>query len=221
MDSDHEGGFWNSPRVVGIFADTEPSDAVKNFLLASGYPPGARVLDMGCGGGRNATLVAEMGYDLWACDAHEAMVAATVQRLGVKYVDRVQQANMVDLPYETGFFDAVIANGVLHNAYTRDELVLATQELSRVLSPQGWLFVNCFVLNETTPEEQRIRLVDQERDLYITDDDGLRMTLLSPTGLQDVFTAAGFIELWSELRVGQEFTGPRDFYRAWLAKNFE
>jgi ubiquinone/menaquinone biosynthesis C-methylase UbiE len=74
---------------------------------------GQRVLDVGCGpGALTAELVKRLGADsVWAVDPSERFVdAARARHAGV----RVQRSSAEALPFEDGFFDAALAQLVVH-----------------------------------------------------------------------------------------------------------
>jgi SAM-dependent methyltransferase len=99
----------------------------------AGVRHGQRVLDVGCGpGALTSELVARVGADnVSAVDPSEPFVeAARARHPGVT----VLNASAEDLPFEAGFFDAAIAQLVVH--FMRDPVAGLT-EMSRVTRPDG------------------------------------------------------------------------------------
>jgi SAM-dependent methyltransferase len=89
-------------------------------------------LDVGCGYGLTAGLVAEratryVGLDIWAAPV------ATSARKGMDGV----VADIHGLPFSCGTFDTAIADNVIEHSY---EPVTALKEIHRVLKPGGRLF---------------------------------------------------------------------------------
>jgi SAM-dependent methyltransferase len=113
-------------------------------------PATTRVLDLGCGGGRNAVWLAVRGFDVWAVDASVAMVAETRRRLaaiqGESEASRRCTHQAMDRldPFESGSFDLVVAFGVLQSAASAGEWNRALTETSRVLAPGALLMVANF-----------------------------------------------------------------------------
>lgn len=114
-------------------------------LLKGRIEHGHRILDAGCGGGRNLVYLLRAGFDVHAVDGDAGAVArvrALVATLAPALPgERVQQAAVEALPFADGAFDVVISNAVLHfarNAAHFDAMVL---ELFRMLAPGGLLFV--------------------------------------------------------------------------------
>jgi SAM-dependent methyltransferase len=97
-------------------------------------PPvaGRRVLDAGCGGGRTAAWLVELGADVVGIDVSPELVRLARQRLpSASFVigDLAEP-----LPFEDGAFDVTVAGLVMH--YLRD-WVPTLLELRRVLRPDG------------------------------------------------------------------------------------
>jgi SAM-dependent methyltransferase len=93
----------------------------------------ARVLDVGMGGGRLCTALADNGWEVAGVDPSEAMVALARSRLpGAAETLVVGRAE--ELPFPDASFDAVTALGSLE--YTRD-LDAALREIARVMPVKG------------------------------------------------------------------------------------
>lgn len=113
--------------------------AVLDEVDAAGLPPGAAVLEIGCGAGLLSVELARRGIRLDAVDASEAMVALTAARLRENEVEGVTQMSDVHaLPFPSGGFDAVIAVGVIPWLHSPQQAVI---EMARVLAPGGELIV--------------------------------------------------------------------------------
>jgi SAM-dependent methyltransferase len=145
--------FWERPEVVEQFASRPPDHRLVGLVEEYARPEATRVLDLGCAGGRNAVLLAERGFDVWALDASTAMVERTRERvaevLGLDQArERVQRARMDDRSsFADGSFDLVVALGLYHSAESMAEWERAVAETARVLKSGGKVLVNHF-----TPE---------------------------------------------------------------------
>ncbi len=109
-------------------------------------------LDMGCGLGRHAIYMARKGFNVDGVDVSEEAVAhleqwACRERLKI----RVQQANMLCLPFEDSRFDCIMAYNVIYHTDTAG-FKAALGELRRVLRPGGELFLT--MLSKRTPSFQ-------------------------------------------------------------------
>ena len=113
-------------------------------LLRGRFDQRRRVLDAGCGRGRNLPYLLTRGCDLFAIDDDEAAVVA-VQRLVARLAphlppDRVHRGRVDALPWADASMDAVISSAVLHFARDADQFHAMVEEMWRVLAPGGLFF---------------------------------------------------------------------------------
>ena len=98
-------------RYAARFADLAASGQDVHgeaALCASLVPPGARVLDAGCGTGRVAIRLAELGHDCVGIDSDDAMLA--VARRTSTAVEW-QLLDLVDVARLDATFDLIVAAG--------------------------------------------------------------------------------------------------------------
>jgi ubiquinone/menaquinone biosynthesis C-methylase UbiE len=105
--------------------------------------PGTRVLDLGCGGGRHAFEVLRRGADVVAFDMDQseldtvAAMFAAMDKAGEVPpggTGETVQGTALDMPFDEGGFDRVIAAEVLE--HIPDDMA-AMAEIFRVLRPGG------------------------------------------------------------------------------------
>ena len=94
---------------------------------------GQRVLDAGCGMGRFAEVCADAGADVHAIDLSRAVEAAA-RNLGGRPNVAFYQADIMNLPFPDGTFDAIYSIGVLHHTPDTRRAFLS---LTRLLKPGG------------------------------------------------------------------------------------
>jgi SAM-dependent methyltransferase len=95
---------------------------------------GRRVLDLGCGHGMAAVVLARRGANVTACDLSAGYVAEALARARANGVAVAGvQADGHRLPFAAGSFDAVWGHAILHHL----DVPAATRELGRVLRPGG------------------------------------------------------------------------------------
>jgi len=113
-------------------------------LLRGRFDRRPRVLDAGCGAGRNLPYFLRHGFDVRAVDA-DAMAIRSVRQLVASLNAAVPPGQIhcgpLDaLPWEDGSTDAVICSAVLHFAHDEREFAAMLEEMWRVLAPGGLFF---------------------------------------------------------------------------------
>lgn len=133
-------------------------------LLKGRVAPGMRVLEAGCGSGRNLIYLLRSGYEVFGVDAAAASIAelrAAAAELAPKLpaenfrVERVEALSFADAS-----FDVVICNAVLHFARDERHFDAMLAELWRVLKPGGMLFCR---LASLIGLEERVRHLEGRR----------------------------------------------------------
>lgn len=102
--------------------------------LAGIFPPGAKVLNIGIGGGILEMEALRRGLDVHSLDPVEAAVQALAKRLGLE--GRVKQGWSQDIPFADEMFDGVVISEVLEHLED-DVLEKTLKEVHRVLKPHG------------------------------------------------------------------------------------
>lgn len=113
-------------------------------ILRGNLRPQMRVLDAGCGPGRNLTYLLREGWDVYGVDAEPAAVEQ-VRQLATKLDARCEPERFVAspierMPFPDEFADAVICSAVLHFARSEAQFRAMVQEMWRVLRPGGLFF---------------------------------------------------------------------------------
>jgi SAM-dependent methyltransferase len=103
-----------------------------------------RVLDAGCGSGRNLPFFLRHAFDVHAVDADPAAIRSVRQLAAALNPalppDRIRHASLESLPWPDGSIDAVIGSAVLHFALDERAFAAMLQEMWRVLAPGGLFF---------------------------------------------------------------------------------
>jgi len=140
--------------------------------------PGMRVLDAGCGTGRNSAYLLASGYDVWAVDADPGAVAA-VRSLAARVAPHLPDSNFRVEPFEAmtvpaQSMDVVICSAVLHFARNAAHFEAMLAGVWRVLAPGGLLF--CRTASSTGIEgrvvpvgEGRYRLPDGSERFLVSE----------------------------------------------------
>ena len=114
-------------------------------ILRGNIAAGMRVVDAGCGYGRNLVHLLREGVDIFAVDA-SAEAVGHVRALAAELapelpVGNFQVAAIEKMPWPDGFADVVICNSVLHFARDERHFLAMVEEMWRVLRVGGMLFV--------------------------------------------------------------------------------
>jgi tellurite methyltransferase len=103
-----------------------------------------RVLDVGCGAGRNLKYLLARGYDCAAIDADPGAIESVhrdAEAMGrIDMGHRLVVGTADALPWHDDAFDVVICSAVLHFADDAAHFGRMVSEMWRVLAPQGLFF---------------------------------------------------------------------------------
>jgi tellurite methyltransferase len=113
-------------------------------LLKGRISPGMRILDAGCGSGRNLVYFLREGYQVYAADSDSQAVDA-VRSLARRLAPTLPPSNFRVEPVEHMSFDracadVVVSNAVLHFARDDAHFEAMLQGSWRVLKPGGLFF---------------------------------------------------------------------------------
>ena len=99
-----------------------------------------KILDAGCGSGRNMTWFAKNGFAVFGCDLNSEVLKKAEKYTGLS-TKNFEIAAVENLPYNSAEFDAVISNAVLHFANSEKHFTQMINQMHRVLKPNGILFI--------------------------------------------------------------------------------
>ena len=113
-------------------------------LLKGRIAPGMRVLDAGCGTGRNLHYLLQQGFDVYGVDANEEALHYTqsfATRLQPNLpASQFQVCDLAALPFQADQFDVVICSAVLHFSEDEAHFHAMVDDMWRVLKPGGLYF---------------------------------------------------------------------------------
>ena len=109
-------------------------------ILRRRITPGMRILDAGCGFGRNLVYFLRQGYPVFGADADGRAVAA-VRRLAPSLpAENFRVETVEHMSFPAAFADVVLSSAVLHFARDEDHFRAMLRGCWRVLKPGGLLF---------------------------------------------------------------------------------
>jgi len=113
-------------------------------LLKGRISPGMRILDAGCGAGRNLVYLLREGYEVYGVDS-DTQAVENVRALARKLAPALSASNfrteaVEQMSFEDACADVVISNTVLHLAGDDAQFESMLWESWRVLKPGGLFF---------------------------------------------------------------------------------
>jgi SAM-dependent methyltransferase len=151
-------------------------------LLKGRITPGMRILDAGCGSGRNLHYLLREGFEVYAVDP-DAQAVETVRALARRLAPALPPSNfsvqaVEHMSFDDAWADVVICNTVLHFARDDAHFDAMLHGAWRVLKPGGLFFSR---LGSSTGMETRIVPLGGRRyqspdgsERYLVDDALLR-----------------------------------------------
>jgi SAM-dependent methyltransferase len=175
----HLGAIRQSQRSADLPSQFGSIDVyLFDQLLRGRITPDMRVLDAGCGGGRNSVYLMRNGADVCGVDADLGHVAR-VRALAAEHAARLPEdnfryAHLTDIPFADDDFDAVLCNAVLHFARDEAEFRAMIDEMWRVLRPSGVFFVRLAssigIEEQVTPTGDRWHRLPDGSDRFLVDE---------------------------------------------------
>jgi len=126
---------WDEMYKRGNWSDREPVEDVK--ILKKHLKNGAKILDVGCGKGKDIVQLAKWGFEAYGLDISGFAINKIKENFSHKnlhlYVGKAE-----NLPFEDKFFDAVYCNRTLYHLSTEKTIL----EINRVLKKGGLLLIS-------------------------------------------------------------------------------
>jgi SAM-dependent methyltransferase len=184
-------------RTLQYYSDHSVELARKYAAAAGGvsqhfqeaWPPCSRILDIGCGSGRDFLQLTQAGHTVFGVDACEAMVDRAIEECHRQHVDTNGRFFCETLPDLCSFrddeFDGVLCSGVLMHV-PESRIFDSVYTIRRILKPGGRLLVSIPLRNgDVDPESRR-------------DADGRLFINLPPEKLRLLLERVGFRFIWSK-----------------------
>ena len=147
-------------------------------MLKGRIAPGMRILDAGCGSGRNLVYLLREGYEIFAADADSAQVER-VRRMAQMLAPSLPASNFRVEPvermsFDDGCADVVLSSAVLHFARDDAHFDAMLRGCWRVLKPGGLFFCRLAssigMENQMQPIEGRRCKLPDGSERYVVDE---------------------------------------------------
>ena len=114
-------------------------------LMKDRIAPDAKILDAGCGSGRNSEFFIRNSYDISGIDISKQAIQQVKEQIAFWNtdfdLDRYALADLLKIPFPDNTFDYIISSAVLHFSKDRAHFTTLFEELVRVLNSGGILFI--------------------------------------------------------------------------------
>ncbi len=200
---DHPTLTYYNSTASELAARYEQVNSIAVARFESTFPKGSKLLDIGCGSGRDLALLARMGFDVYGVDPSEAFIQLA-QHTHPELRGRLSVSGLPDLgiPFG-GKFDGVLCYGVLMHL-NPEALVRSVQSLRACLKLHGRVIIAIPAKKPGIGPHHR-------------DEEGRLFQLHRGQDLQSLFLSNGFalIEQWSNQDNIDETS------IEWLAQSYE
>lgn len=149
--------------------------------FATAFTAGGKVLDIGCGSGRDLARLHQLGYDVYGAEPTAEFIAIAEQ-LHPELRGKITQAALPDLPPPFGGnFDGILCSAVLMHI-NAEYLAPSVKAITTCLSRQGRLLFSV--------PSKRLDAAVNQRDihgrLFVPNQSDMLLSLFAAQGLQPV-----------------------------------
>lgn len=217
-------GYWPEPdgeRPFTLAERTESQAEMYRQVVSRLKPgPGDRLLELGCGIGVGAALVArETGAAVSGMDRSEAQLERAAEANRISLADLAgrlsyHKGSVIDIPWPDGEFDGVYAVEMLQHV---DDLARTAREVHRVLRPGGRFATATFFATDTAADAPFAELIETvESDIDVIHSVGELTADLAEAGFEDVEAISIGDRVWRQF---DRWVAQTEYHDSW-ARNW-
>jgi len=109
-------------------------------ILKRRLSAGQKILDVGCGSGRNLGILEKLGLDIHGVDLNPSAIEQCQNSLTTFSIDKFFCGDILELPFPTHHFDVVLCNALFHFAPDKQTFMKWANKSWEVLKPGGLFF---------------------------------------------------------------------------------
>jgi tRNA (uracil-5-)-methyltransferase TRM9 len=119
-------------------------------------PEKSRVLDIGCGNGRNMILPRRLGHEVVGVDFSMNLLRIAQEKLNMRelaQIGHIVGGDAAALPFDDDSFDAALYIATLHHIPSEVDRLKSLEELERTLRPEGTALISVWALDQPKFED--------------------------------------------------------------------
>ena len=152
--------LWNRDKMKAPFGDDDKGNIFNGFIEKSDK----KVLDLGCGSGRNFLSIINSGFngELYGVDFSSEMLKfakENAKKLNIKV--KLLKSDVSNLEFKEDFFDKVVCIASIHCIEGKEKRNKTIKEMYRVLKPKGKLLI-------TTWNKDSERWKNKPKEKYVS-----------------------------------------------------
>lgn len=161
-----------------------------------------RVLDLGCGTGRNTNYLAQKGNKVVGVDISDIALKIAQERatkLNLRSVEYLNQSIGEGLPFNNKYFDLIL-DITASNSLSEVEREIYLKECYRVLKPNGFMILRALCKDGDKNAKKLLELSPRkEKDTYFIKEMGLTERVFSEEDLKTTYNRFSFLKLKKDI----------------------